>query len=253
MRMFVSPGMQPSEKRRDPRVPLVLRIDYPASTDAVRDVTENLSAGGLFIRSDRPLSSGERVPLQVGFPGLLEPFEIEVEVVRREAGPAGAAGVAVRIPDDRAPDRDKLAALVARWLSPEPAARSYRVLMVEDNPHVVEMYEWALKKLRAPSGLVEIQVEYAPHGQAALARLSRPPRIDLLLTDLFMPVMDGFTLVERIRSDPSLGDLPILVASAGGPRAREQASRLGIDVFLYKPVQMNDILNTVRALLRIQA
>ena len=124
--------------------------------------------------------------------------------------------------------------------------------MVEDNAHVVEMYEWALRKLRTPAGAAEIEVEYAPHGQAALARLSRKPRIDLLLTDLFMPVMDGFTLVERIRSDPSLGDLPILVVSAGGPRAREQASQLGIDVFLYKPVQFADILTTVRALLRIQ-
>jgi uncharacterized protein (TIGR02266 family) len=246
--------MEHSEKRRDPRVPLILRIDYPASADVARDVSENLSAGGLFIRSDRVLSAGEKVPLQLSFPSLLDPFEIEVEVVWcRGAGTEGPAGVAVRIPDGRDGDRAKLAALVTRWLSAEPSSRDYRVLMVEDNPHVVEMYEWALKKIRTPSGQAEIQVEYAPHGHAALARLSRPPRIDLVLTDLFMPVMDGFTLIERLRSDPAFADLPIMVVSAGGPRARERASQLGIDVFLYKPVQFSDVLNTVRALLRIQA
>ncbi|HVP68323.1 MAG TPA: TIGR02266 family protein [Anaeromyxobacteraceae bacterium] len=245
--------MESPEKRKDLRVPLILRIEYPASASLARDVSENLSAGGLFIRSDRVLPPGERVPLQLSFPSLLDPFEIEVEVVwSREAGPAGPAGVAVRLPDGREADRDKLSELVSRWLSAEPAVRSYRVLVVEDNPHVVEMYEWALKKLRAPAGQVEIQVEYAPHGLAALSRVAQSPKIDLVLTDLFMPVMDGFTLIERLRSDPSLADLPILVVSGGGPRARERASQLGIDVFLYKPFQFTDILNTVRALLRIQ-
>jgi len=245
--------MEHSEKRRDPRVPLILRIDYPASADVARDVSENLSAGGLFIRSDRVLAAGEKVPLQLSFPSLLDPFEIEVEVVWcRGSGPEGPAGVAVRLPDGREADRDKLAALVSGWLSATPPARDYRVLMVEDNPHVVEMYEWALKKVRSPAGQAEIQVEYAPHGLAALSRLAQSPRIDLVLTDLFMPVMDGFTLIERLRSDPSFSDLPIMVVSAGGPRARERASQLGIDIFLYKPVQFSDVLNTVRTLLRIE-
>jgi len=248
----------PAEKRRDPRVPLILRIDYPTAPDivrdVVRDVTENLSAGGLFIRSDRELSAGERVPLQLSFPALLEPFEIEVEVVwRRAAGAAGPGGVAVRIPEERGADRERLAALVRRWTSPEPTARGYRVLVVEDNAPLVEAYAWALERLRGPGRLVEVEVEFAPNGQAALTRLSQPPRIDLVITDLFMPVMDGFTLIERIRSDPALGDVPVVVVSGGGPVARERAARLGVDVFLYKPAPLADVLNTVRALLRIAA
>jgi CheY-like chemotaxis protein len=161
--------------------------------------------------------------------------------------------VAVRIPEGREADRDRLAALVQRWTSPEPATRSYRVLVVEDNAELVEAYAWALEKLRAPGRIVEVEVEFAPHGQAALTRLSQPPRVDLVITDLFMPVMDGFTLLERVRSDPSLGDLPVVVVSGGGPVARERAARLGVDVFLYKPAPLADVLNTVRALLRIAA
>jgi len=174
-------------------------------------------------------------------------------VWRRAAGAAGPGGVAVRIPGDREADRARLDALVRRWTSPEPATRSYRILLVEDNAQLVEAYEWALERLRGPGRLVEVDVEFAPHGQAALTRLSRPPRVDLVITDLFMPVMDGFTLVERIRSDPSLGDVPVVVVSGGGPVARERAARLGVDVFLYKPAPLADVLNTVRALLRIAA
>src|SRR5512136_1323898 len=104
--------MEGSEKRRDPRVPLVLRVDYPGTQGTDRDATENLSAGGLFIRTDRELAPGDRVPLQISFPTLLGPVEIEVEVVRgRPAGEAGPAGVAVKVPIDRIDDRHKLASL----------------------------------------------------------------------------------------------------------------------------------------------
>src|SRR5574341_685377 len=89
----------PQDKRRDPRVPLVLRVDYPGEPNRVRDVTENLSAGGLFIRTDRALDDGERVPLEISFPTLLDPIEIEVEVVRsRAGGEGGPPGVAVKVP-----------------------------------------------------------------------------------------------------------------------------------------------------------
>src|SRR5512138_3357121 len=96
---------QERDKRRDPRVPLVLRVEYPGTQAAVRDATENLSAGGLFIRTDRDLKEGDRLPLHVGFPGLLAPFEVEVEVVRRRPpSKDGPGGVAVKIPFDRIDD-----------------------------------------------------------------------------------------------------------------------------------------------------
>jgi uncharacterized protein (TIGR02266 family) len=240
------------EKRRDPRVPLVLRVDSRASPGKLRDVTENLSAGGLFIRTDRELPVGARVPLQLGFPGLLAPVEVEVEVVRRRSPSTGdPGGLAVKLPDDRVDDRRRLAAVVetARAAAAAPAPRSYRVLVVEDNPHVIEMYEYALRKLGTGDG--SVKVEYAPHGHLALVRLERPPPIDLVMTDLYMPVMDGFALVERMRGDPALLEIPILAISAGAADARARALDLGVDVYLQKPVQFADIIATVRTLLRI--
>lgn len=242
------------EKRRDPRVPLVLRVDYPGAQQAVRDATENLSAGGLFIRTQRDLREGDRVPLEVSFPGLLDKLEVEVEVVwRREAGPSGPAGVAVKIPIDRVDDRHKLARLAeTARRTPQESVREFRVLVVEDNPHVVEMYEYTLRKLRGDRPAVDIVVEYAANGHAALVRLGEAPRIDLVMADLYMPVMDGFSLVERMRSIPALMEIPILVISAGAADARARALDLGVDVYLQKPVQFADIIQTVRTLLHIQ-
>lgn len=243
-----------SDKRRDPRVPLVLRVDYPGEPAQVRDVTENLSAGGLFIRTDRVLEAGERVPLQISFPSLLDPVEIEVEVVRaRPPGEAGPAGLAVKVPIDRIDDRHKLAALAEVGRTGiGKVTHGYRVLVVEDNPHVIEMYEYALRKLRSPDGATEIGIEYGANGHEALLRLKRQPRIDLVMADLYMPVMDGFTLVERMKADPALLGIPTVVISAGGPDARARAESLGIDVYLQKPVQFVDIITTVRTLLKLK-
>jgi uncharacterized protein (TIGR02266 family) len=240
------------EKRRDPRVPLVLRVDYPGLQQAVRDATENLSVGGLFIRTERDLAIGQRIPLVVSFPALLDPLEVEAEVVRVRSNPAeGPPGVAVAVREPAA--QEKLARLVETARVPGPARRGFTVLVVEDNPHVLEMYEYALKKLRTDEGPVRVAVEYAPDGHQALRRLAGQPKPDLVMSDLYMPVMDGFTLVERMRQDKSLADVPVLVISAGGPDARARAIELGVDVYLQKPVQFADIMSTVRALLLIKS
>jgi uncharacterized protein (TIGR02266 family) len=240
------------EKRSDQRVPLILRVEYPGHERVLRDTTENLSAGGLFIRSDRELAIGERIPLQISFPGLLPPLTVEVEVVRcREASPAGPRGLAVRVPLDRPGDRAALAALTeaARGGQGAPAA-SYRILVVEDNHYVVGMYEYALRKLGGPDGTIELR--FAANGHEALESL-RQSRPDLLISDLYMPVMDGFTLLERLRADPGLAGVAVLVISAGDEAARERALALGVDVFLRKPVQFADLVGTVSSLLGLRA
>jgi uncharacterized protein (TIGR02266 family) len=241
------------EKRKDPRVPLVLRVDYPGQPKGVRDATENLSAGGLFIRTDRSLEVGQRVPMVVSFPGLLDPVEVEVEVVRvRTNAGEGPPGVAVQVLSQE--DQAKLASLVDTAHAPaKPGRRTYHALVVEDNPHVVEMYEYALKKLRSTQGAVKMSVEYAANGHDALRRLGEEPTPDLVVTDLYMPVMDGFTLVQRMREDAALAGVPVLVISAGGADARTRAIEAGVDVYLQKPVQFSDIISTVRVLLNIKS
>ena len=128
----------------------------------------------------------------------------------------------------------------------------FRVLIVEDNPHIVEMYSYVLKKLASGEleGKVPLEVQFAPDGFVALKMLQEA-RFHLVLTDLYMPVMDGFALVEKIRGDPALRSIPVIVISAGGKEAQEKALALGANVFMRKPVKFVDVKETVKQILRI--
>jgi CheY-like chemotaxis protein len=129
----------------------------------------------------------------------------------------------------------------------------FRVLIVEDNPHIIEMYSYVLKKLHAQElqNKVPFEVHFAPDGHHAL-KLLREGRFSLVMTDLYMPVMDGFALVERIRAEEPLKKIPIIVISAGGKDAQERAMQLGVDVYLRKPVKFADVLDTVKRLLNLK-
>ena len=72
------------------------------------------------------------------------------------------------------------------------------------------------------------------------------------MTDLYMPVMDGFALVERSARKRSCKDIPIIAISAGGKEAQERAMQLGVDIYLRKPVRFAEVLETVKQLLRIK-
>jgi len=240
------------ENRKDPRVPLLLRTDYPGSP-AFADVTENLSAGGLLIRTDRRFQVGERLELILSFPGLLSPFGLEVQVAWVRDPEGGApGGVAVLVPPDRPQDRERLEGLARSAVEPAPPRRPFRILLVEDNPLITAMYQSALRRLSLPESRHELSVLSARDGVEALALLQQRPAPDLVVADLYMPVMDGFTLIERIREAEALQGVPIIAISAGGDEARARALSLGVDVFLAKPVKFTAIVETVGALLRLE-
>jgi len=129
----------------------------------------------------------------------------------------------------------------------------FRVLIVEDNPHIVEMYGYVLKKLASGelAGKVPMEVEAAPDGFAALKLLQERP-FSLVLLDLYMPVMDGFALVERIRREQALKAIPVIAISAGEKEAQDRAMALGVDAYLRKPVKFVEVKETVMRLLRIR-
>jgi uncharacterized protein (TIGR02266 family) len=243
---------QEKDRRIDARFPLVLTVDFEGAPGAARDYTENLSVGGLFIRTERSFSPGERVSLVLSFPGLLAPQALEVEVLReRAAGSKGPAGVAVVVPEDAHDSKRRLETLtrVVRDAGSVP----YRLLLVEDNSLVAAMYTSALKRLSGKEGLGGLLVEIATDGEKAADRLRRLPRIDMVVTDVYLPMMSGLALLEEMRSEPALASIPVIVISAGSGEERSHAARLGAQLFLQKPVKCQDIVGTIRALLAAKA
>jgi CheY-like chemotaxis protein len=131
-------------------------------------------------------------------------------------------------------------------------SQARRVLIVEDNPHIIEMYSYVLKKLAAGelAGRGALEVHFATDGHAAMALLEQTT-FHLVMLDLYMPVMDGFQLIERIRAEGRLKGLPLVAISAGGKDAQERALQLGVDMFLRKPVRFAEVMDTVKQLLGI--
>lgn len=238
-----------SDRRSHPRFPLILAVQY-VGAESVLDYTENLSEGGLFIRTEREFELGELVTLVVSFPQLLEPVELTVEVVRKRAASLGTpGGVAVRVPDDRRDDRAKLVEVARKIGAPRGSEPGIRVLLVEDNALVASMYAAALRRLSDVDDVPALGIEVANDGAAAFDRLLRDPPVDVLVTDVFMPVLSGISLVEKIRAEPVLADLPVVVITSGGERERERLAALGVARFLRKPVSYQDVAGAIRGLL----
>jgi uncharacterized protein (TIGR02266 family) len=244
-------AMNERERRLHPRFPLILAVEYPDSPSRIQHYTENLSAEGLLIRTDRHFTPGDRVALLVSFPNVPDPVEMQVEVRWTHAAEGDEpAGVGVWVPLDRQEDRARLEELTrAAVTAAEGRQASHRILLVEDNSLVVAMYASALRRLFASDGLATLAVEVARDGHEAFARLLATPPIDLVITDIYMPVMSGFLLVEKIRSEERLRSLPIVVISSGAAEDHARLLKLGVNVLLQKPVKYQDILGAVRPLL----
>lgn len=97
-----------------------------------------------------------------------------------------------------------------------------------------------LVNLLEPLGFIITEAE---QGQAGLEQL-RQNLPDLVITDLAMPVMDGFTMLQQIRSQDALKSLKVIVSSASVAQIDQQMSLdAGGDDFLAKPLQVNDLFN----------
>lgn len=106
-------------------------------------------------------------------------------------------------------------------------------IIIADDSATARMF---IKRCLQIVGLGEAEIIEAEHGKEALAAAKKQP-VDLLLTDLNMPVMDGETLVKWVKASPKLSDMPVIViTSAGNPAKEKQLLELGAHKVLNKPV-----------------
>ena len=93
------------------------------------------------------------------------------------------------------------------------------------------------------------EVVTAKDGMDAIAKLE-DIRPDVMLLDIEMPRMDGFEVATHVRHDSRLQDVPIImITSRTGEKHRERAFDIGVNCYMGKPFQENELLSTIRELL----
>lgn len=123
-----------------------------------------------------------------------------------------------------------------------PPHRQRRILIVDDEPTLVFFLKQGLQEAE-----FSYNVEGASSGEEALTKLTYS-RFDLLITDLKMPGISGFTLVEVARSlHPHIK--VILITAFGSPEVQAEATHLEVDGYLTKPFPMSHLQNMVHQIL----
>ncbi|MBK8699285.1 MAG: response regulator [Saprospiraceae bacterium] len=132
----------------------------------------------------------------------------------------------------------------------EDSASKSTILIVEDNPELRSYMQLLLEDeyqvITAENGKVGWELLTAKPFEP-IANLSTP---DLIISDLMMPVMDGFKLLEKIKSHQVLRYLPVIMLTARADvRVKLRALRIGVDDYLTKPFVEEELLVRIKNLL----
>ncbi len=123
---------------------------------------------------------------------------------------------------------------------------SRRILVVEDHPETQEL-------LRHNLAAAGFEVRLAPDGEQALTLLSRW-KPDLALLDLMLPGMDGLEICRRLKQDPALRSVPVIMLTARGSEVdRVVGLELGAEDYVVKPFSPRELVLRIKLVLRRQA
>ena len=116
-------------------------------------------------------------------------------------------------------------------------------LIVEDSPTMRQLLAFSLRHLK------DCRIIEAVDGVDALKKLTTE-RVDLVITDINMPMMDGLKLIALIRGNARTKTLPIIIVTTeGAEEDRQRGLALGADAYIPKPIQPSELLKKVASLL----
>jgi len=117
-----------------------------------------------------------------------------------------------------------------------------RILIVEDSPET----HLALRIRLQKEGYVTLS---AYNGEEGL-KMAREERPDLIILDVMLPLMDGFTVCRLLKFDKKYEDIPILILTArSSPNDRQMSIKVKADAFMTKPFRFKQLIGTVERLL----
>lgn len=123
-----------------------------------------------------------------------------------------------------------------------------KILAIDDNPDTLVILQ-ALIKDAFPGALTLT----AMNGYEGF-ELAGSEDPDIILLDVVMPVMDGFAVCKKLKSDHRTNDIPVvfITAQKGDKEGRIKAMEVGADAFLAKPVDENELTAQIRAMVKIK-
>jgi CheY-like chemotaxis protein len=235
---------------------VVLRAQIESDSGPVVTNTTALSESGVLLATEIACDVGRRLVFQLSFPGLLEPqtFAGRVLGVRAPDGDDALRLVELRFEFRAEEERRYVADIVERVRDsgvfraapPHTAEGEYRVLLVEDNPVILQLFAYGVDKYFRQKATT-VCVDFA--GDAEMAwEMFHGVTYDLAIVDYFLPVSTGADLITRMRRDPTLHGVPVIAISVGGVSAREACLEAGADLFLDKPIVLRDLFTTLARL-----
>lgn len=214
-------------------------------------LTDNLSGGGLYLADNHNLPLNQDLDLSLHLPDGGRTIRCLGKVVRKTQGSADSPpGYGVQLefsdPDEAVAYLRRLNALRAGEIDTAPA--QYPILVVEDNEVLAEIVAnalpifWKRHYVEGPY----LDVDLAPSADVALTMMAQK-RYFLIISDIFMPNLDGRKFITQIRQNPSTREIPILAISAGD--VGDEVMELDADAYMDKPLRLKNLFDITHLLL----
>jgi DNA-binding response OmpR family regulator len=127
------------------------------------------------------------------------------------------------------------------------ATSTKRILLVDDDPHLLEVLAIGLNVLG------HFEVLSAAHGIAGLEVIQSTP-VACIVIDALMPGLNGYQLVRALRGDPTTMNIPIIMLTALIQDTDEVAGMLtGVDAYLRKPVDLHVLIATINQIITLSS
>lgn len=234
-----------NEKRNYPRVNSSHFIEYILLDENQEELdrgdgrTLDLSHGGVLLETQRPLG-GSFVVLTI-----LDSTGDKIELSGRVANTrkANNSGFYLTGVEFIGSENEQINAIIAFL---KTYNRDLKVIIIDDDPVTLSFLDRILQK----RGFHTWQ---AQNGKAALDKI-RSIQPDLIISDIVMPLLDGFELFKTLRESPATADIPFIFLSVkADPVDQLKGLRLGADEYLVKPCKSADILEAIDRILEKSA
>lgn len=119
-----------------------------------------------------------------------------------------------------------------------------KILIVDDEPHMLRLTELSLKK-----GGFDLVIGRNGREAVELAVREQP---NLIIMDVVMPEMDGFTALRELKANATTASIPVIMLTTRGHTvAREEAQTSGAALYITKPFSPSQLLNEARLILGV--